>query len=250
MSALKATLGRRRALTVAVAREALHLRKLPPRVARFYVRAWVTALRTRDRFTLDSASRPSDTSRLLALARGHTATVELGTGTAWTTIALALADPARRVVSYDPEERTQRERYLRLIPSAARARIDLRTGAAESGAAGPGARSASCSSTARTTARRRPRPSTPGAQRSPRAASWRSTTTTTRATPACARPSSNSGSTAPEVATSSCGVSRLRRRRPADRRHPRTHPRARPRRGCRGRSRRGPCRSRAPRWWR
>jgi hypothetical protein len=122
---------RRRGLAVALAREALHLRVLPPRVAGFYVRAWLTALRTRDRFTLDSASRPSDVSGLLALARGHAVTVEVGTGTAWTTIALALADPVRRVVSYDPEVRPQRERYLRLIPHRTRAQIELRNGSAE-----------------------------------------------------------------------------------------------------------------------
>jgi hypothetical protein len=132
MAGLRQTLGRRRGQTIALAREGWHLRALPPRVAWFYVRAWLTALRTGDRFTLDSASRPSDISRLLALARGHTTAVELGTGTAWTTIALALADSARRVVSYDPEVRPQRERYLRLVDGETRARIELLHGAAES----------------------------------------------------------------------------------------------------------------------
>jgi predicted O-methyltransferase YrrM len=131
MAGLRHAFGRRRRQAVALAREARHLRALPPRVAGFYVRAWLTALGSRDRFTLDSATRPSDVARLLALARGHASTVELGTGTAWTTIALALADPARRVVSYDPEVRSQRERYLRLVGPHARARIELRTGSAE-----------------------------------------------------------------------------------------------------------------------
>jgi predicted O-methyltransferase YrrM len=131
MAGLRRAFGRRRRQALALAREAPHLRALPPRVAGFYLRAWLTALRSGDRFTLDSATRPADVARLLELARGHTATVELGTGTAWTTIALALADPARRVVSYDPEVRSQRERYLRLIPAQARARIELRTGSAE-----------------------------------------------------------------------------------------------------------------------
>jgi predicted O-methyltransferase YrrM len=131
MAGLRGALGRSRRQALALAREARHLRALPPRVAGFYVRAWLTALRTRDRFTLDSATRPSDVARLLSLARGHLATVELGTGTAWTTIALALADPGRRVVSYDPEVRSQRERYLRLIGFGDRARIELRTGSAE-----------------------------------------------------------------------------------------------------------------------
>lgn len=131
MAGLRAAFGKRRRQALALAREALELRGLPPRVAGFYVRAWLTALRAGDRFTLDSATRPADVSRLLALARGHATTVELGTGTAWTTIALALADPARRVVSYDPEVRSQRERYLRLVASADRARIELRAGSAE-----------------------------------------------------------------------------------------------------------------------
>jgi predicted O-methyltransferase YrrM len=123
--------------TAAVAREAATLRSVPPRVALFYVRAWITALRSRDRFTLDSASRPSDVAGLLALARGHTRAVELGTGTAWTTIALALADEHRRIESYDPEVRTQRERYLRLVPESARSRIDLRAQPAEAGRPDP-----------------------------------------------------------------------------------------------------------------
>jgi predicted O-methyltransferase YrrM len=107
-----------------VAREAATLRRVPPRVTVFYVRAWMRALRTRDRFTLDSASRPSDVAALLALARGHVEAAELGTGTAWTTIALALADRRRRVVSYDPVARPERERYLALA-GAARGRIRL-----------------------------------------------------------------------------------------------------------------------------
>jgi len=120
-----------------LAREALRLRHLPPPVAGFYVRAWLTALRERDRFTLDSAARPSDVSVLLALARGHAVTVELGTGTAWTTIALALADPGRRVVSYDPVVRPQREKYLGLTGRQARAQIELRNESAENAEPAP-----------------------------------------------------------------------------------------------------------------
>jgi predicted O-methyltransferase YrrM len=100
-------------------------------VAAFYVRAWLVAVRSSDRFTLDSASRPSDVAALLGLARGRTAAVELGTGTAWTTIALALADDGRWVATYDPIARPERERYLALVPSRARARIKLHAQAAE-----------------------------------------------------------------------------------------------------------------------
>jgi predicted O-methyltransferase YrrM len=111
---------------------------VPPRVGAFYARAWWTALRSHDRFTLDSATRPSHTRRLLALARGSSTAVELGTGTAWTTAALAAADPRRRVVSYDPVVRPERERYLALIPRSARGRIELRAEPAERAGAEPG----------------------------------------------------------------------------------------------------------------
>jgi predicted O-methyltransferase YrrM len=107
----------------ALAREARHLARLPPRVARFYARAWLKAIRTRDAYTLAIATRPSDVVTLLRLAHGHTQAVELGTGTAWTTIALALAEPARTVDSYDPETRPERERYLALVDREARARL-------------------------------------------------------------------------------------------------------------------------------
>jgi predicted O-methyltransferase YrrM len=52
--------------------------------------------------------------------------VELGTGTAWSAIALALENEARRVVSCDPCVRPEREAYLDLAPRAARERIELR----------------------------------------------------------------------------------------------------------------------------
>src|SRR4051812_15366423 len=125
MSGLRDRVESRRRQAAAVAGEAQRLRGLPRTVAVFYLRAWFTALRSQDRFTLDSASRPSDVAVLLALADGYNTTVELGTGTAWTTIALALADSTRRVASYDPVIRPQRERYLALIPEQARARIAL-----------------------------------------------------------------------------------------------------------------------------
>ncbi len=60
--------------------------------------------------------------------------VELGTGAAWTAIALALADPRRAVVTYDPVPRAQRERYLGLVGVDVRRRIELRD---EPGEAGP-----------------------------------------------------------------------------------------------------------------
>jgi predicted O-methyltransferase YrrM len=114
--------------------QALSLRVLPARVAGFCWRARRSAQRTGDSFSLGSAARPAELAQLLAAARDRTAVVELGTGTAWSAIALAIDDPARRVVSYDPCVRAQRETYLRLVDARVRERIDLR---AESDTRGP-----------------------------------------------------------------------------------------------------------------
>jgi predicted O-methyltransferase YrrM len=103
----------------------LSLRVLPWRVARFYWRARRHAMRSGDDFSLASAARPAELAQLLTLARGRTS-VELGTGTAWSAIALALDDRARRVVSYDPSVRAEREAYLALAGRQARERIELR----------------------------------------------------------------------------------------------------------------------------
>jgi SAM-dependent methyltransferase len=108
------------------------LRPLPPRVARFYLRARRVARRSGDRFSLDSATRPGELAELLRLARGHRLVVEIGTGTGWTAIALAIADPGRRVWSYDPVVRPETDRYLALTGSNVRERIDLRAVAGES----------------------------------------------------------------------------------------------------------------------
>jgi hypothetical protein len=51
--------------------------------------------------------------------------VELGTGTAWTAIALALADPEREVMSFDVGAFPEREEYLSLVDAATRRRINL-----------------------------------------------------------------------------------------------------------------------------
>jgi predicted O-methyltransferase YrrM len=108
------------------ARLLFSLRALPWPVARFYWHARRHARRTADRFSLASAARPGELAQLLALADGRQAVVELGTGTAWSAIALALDDRARRVVSYDPSVRAEREAYLDLAGPHARERIELR----------------------------------------------------------------------------------------------------------------------------
>jgi predicted O-methyltransferase YrrM len=104
----------------------LSLRVLPWRIARFYWRARRHALRSGDHFSLASAARPGELRDLIALARGRREVVELGTGTAWSAIALACADARRRIVSYDPSVRAERERYLDLAGARVRERIELR----------------------------------------------------------------------------------------------------------------------------
>jgi len=108
------------------ARLLLSLRVLPWRVARFYWRARRHALRSGDAFSLASAARPGELAQLLALAEGRDAVVELGTGTAWSAIALALAVGKRRIVSYDPSVRAERNAYLDLAGPQAQERIELR----------------------------------------------------------------------------------------------------------------------------
>jgi predicted O-methyltransferase YrrM len=72
-----------------------------------------------------SSTRPADVAELIALARGRVNAVELGTATGWTAGALLLAEPARRLASYDPVVREHRDAYLALLPAAARERLEL-----------------------------------------------------------------------------------------------------------------------------
>ena len=120
-------------VAAAARRAAVLLRVLPPRVAWFYFRARRAAARTGDDWSLGSATKPESLALLLRLARGRRAVVEIGTGTAWTTAALALADPRRRVVSYDPIVRPERDRYLALAGRRAAARIELIESGGEAG---------------------------------------------------------------------------------------------------------------------
>lgn len=107
------------------ARALWQLRHLPPSVARFQWRARRQAERLRDEFSLVSATRPRDLATLLRLAGSRRRVVELGTGTAWTAIALALADREREVVTFDPVVRPEREAYLRLAGPQVASRIRL-----------------------------------------------------------------------------------------------------------------------------
>jgi predicted O-methyltransferase YrrM len=112
------------------------LLRLPPRVALFYSRARRSAARSGDDWSLQSATGPESLARLLRLARGRRRVVEIGTGTAWTTAALALADRERRVLSFDPKVWPERARYLRLAGPDAAARIELVEGGGENGPGG------------------------------------------------------------------------------------------------------------------
>jgi predicted O-methyltransferase YrrM len=104
---------------------ALQLRVLPPRVAVAQLRARAHARRGGDAFSLASATRPADLASLLALAHGRRYVAELGTGTAWTAIALAIADPQREIISFDPVNRIERSEYLALVRPPVRARIEF-----------------------------------------------------------------------------------------------------------------------------
>jgi predicted O-methyltransferase YrrM len=112
------------------------VRRLPWPVARFVVRARSLARRDGDVFSLDSALRPAKLAVLLEAAAGRRTVVELGTGTAWATIALAIADPERTIESWDPVARLQREGYLDLAAPDVRRRITFVEGLGEDG---PGA---------------------------------------------------------------------------------------------------------------
>jgi SAM-dependent methyltransferase len=101
-------------------------RKLPIRVAWFWLRAHRHARISGDEFSLASATRPGELAELLKLAEDRTAVVELGTGTGWTAVALALRNGDGRVITYDPVARPERAAYLHLGGRSTLARIELR----------------------------------------------------------------------------------------------------------------------------
>src|SRR3954453_6996386 len=103
----------------------LATRALPRRAAVFQARAMLRAQRLGDNWALQSSTRPADVAELLRLARGRRRALELGTATGWTAGALLLAEPQRRLTSFDPVVREHREAYLRLLPRSARERLAL-----------------------------------------------------------------------------------------------------------------------------
>ncbi len=110
---------------VGLARQAIALASLPPRVIAFYLRALRLGRRSGDTVSLAIAARPRDLRELLAVSREARTVAEVGTGTGWTAIVLALARPDRHVHSYDVSEHEQRARYLELAPAGARVRVHL-----------------------------------------------------------------------------------------------------------------------------
>ncbi|HEX5308885.1 MAG TPA: class I SAM-dependent methyltransferase [Solirubrobacteraceae bacterium] len=106
------------------------------KVALFHWRAHRLALRLGDSFSLTSATRPRDLAKLIELAHSRKCVVELGTGTAWTAISLALANRACKVVSYDPIERPERDFYIRLVGLSVRDRVELIVAPGADGGAG------------------------------------------------------------------------------------------------------------------
>ena len=108
-----------------LARLLLATRALPRRAALFQARAMLRAQRLGDDWALRSSTRPADVAELLRLASGHRRAVELGTAAGWTSGALLLAEPERRLMSFDPVVREHREDYLALLPRRARERLEL-----------------------------------------------------------------------------------------------------------------------------
>jgi len=108
-----------------LARLLLSTRALPLRAALFQARAMLRAARLGDGWAIQSSTRPRDVAELLRLAAGRRNAVELGTATGWTAGALLLAEPQRRLASFDPVVREHRDAYLALLPRAARERLHL-----------------------------------------------------------------------------------------------------------------------------
>lgn len=101
------------------------LRVLPIRVARFQWRAYRLSRRSGDLSAFVSSTRPHKLATLLAVADHRQHVVELGTAAGWTSICLALADPGRVVVTYDPAPHPMLDRYFELAGPAVRERIEF-----------------------------------------------------------------------------------------------------------------------------
>ncbi len=87
------------------------------------MKAWRLRGRLDDSFSLGGATKPRELAPLLKAAGGADLAVELGTGTGWTAIALAVAQPLRRVITIDPVRHPQRDAYARLVDTTVNDRI-------------------------------------------------------------------------------------------------------------------------------
>ena len=125
---------RRRAVLVAMTSSARALRLLPRPAARFYVRASLLALRLDHRWNFGSTLPPRELAALVELARGRRSVVELGTGTGWTSLVLALAEPGCFVRTYDPQVKPHRDAYASLAGQQARSRVQFFTARGEEAA--------------------------------------------------------------------------------------------------------------------
>jgi predicted O-methyltransferase YrrM len=96
---------------------------LPPSVASFRRRAVRRAIRLGDIWSLWSTLPLKELSKLLELSRTRNRCVELGTGTGWTALALALNDSECTVVTFDPRPSPFRDQYFQLVESATRERV-------------------------------------------------------------------------------------------------------------------------------
>lgn len=99
--------------------------RLPTPVALLWARLLYRALRRGDTWAIDVACRPVELHRLLEALRGRAVVAEVGTAAAWTASALALAEPGRRVLTWDVEVHAQRDATLALLRAEDRARIVL-----------------------------------------------------------------------------------------------------------------------------
>jgi predicted O-methyltransferase YrrM len=107
--------------------------RMPPPAILFFARAMLRAWRTGDHLSPRSAAHPRELAQLLQAARGAQNVVEIGTGMAWTAIALTVSDSARQVTSLDVWERPERGRYLALLSATDRKRLRLVDRAGEQG---------------------------------------------------------------------------------------------------------------------
>jgi hypothetical protein len=115
-------------------RRILDLALLPAPLAWLRLRLVLRAARIGDPFVQQGdVTWPRDLRAVLRAASGCSRCAKVGTGVAWTTLALVSDDPGRTVVTYDPVVREHRASYLELVPETVRRRIEFRHGRGDLG---------------------------------------------------------------------------------------------------------------------